>query len=209
MASTDIEICSNALIQLGDDPINSFNDGSGTQGNNRGRACANLYPTVRDKLLRSFPWNCAKKQSAPSKDSTAPQFDFTNQFLLPADWLRCIAINDRKAWSPAPFFKIQGRKILTDEATVKLTYIYKNTDVSSYDAELINCLELAMCARLAMAVTGKIGVRQEYENLFREAVIQAQNTDSMEESADYFEDNLVLEARESTLFNSQWPGFSQ
>jgi hypothetical protein len=48
--ATDVSICSNALLMLGDGPISDF-----TTVNDRTRLCANLFPQVRDAVLRSHP----------------------------------------------------------------------------------------------------------------------------------------------------------
>ena len=46
MASS-ISICSNALLALGAHPINSFDENT-----EHARLCSNIYPTVRNDLLR-------------------------------------------------------------------------------------------------------------------------------------------------------------
>lgn len=208
MATSDIQICSNALIQLNDAPINSFDDGSGVNGSNRGRACQSLWPTVRDSVLRSHPWNCAKRQVQLAKLASAPAFDFKNEFALPSDWLRTVSINKRDAWDNKSFFKILERKILTDQSSVYLTYIFRNTDVSSYDSILIEALELKMAAKLALTVTGRIDTKNLFEQAYRDKLRDARNIDGQEESADYFDDNLVLEARDSSAFHYNLTDYS-
>ena len=46
-----VSICSNALLLLGDKPIDSFDI-----NNDRTRLVANLYTSKRDKVLRAHPW---------------------------------------------------------------------------------------------------------------------------------------------------------
>lgn len=209
MASSEIQICSLALVELGDDPINSFDDGSGANGNNRGRACAALWPIVRQSVLRSYPWNCAKKKDTITPLSETPPFDYSYQFDLPTDWLRNIAINKRNAWEHNPFYKVVGRRIMTNQSTLFLTYIYDNTDVSSYDALLTDALVMHMASRLAMNVTGKAGVKELYEKMYRDKLREARNVDAQEESADQIEDHLVLDARDGRSRFYDWlPDFS-
>ena len=50
--ATEVSICSNALRQLGDDPITSLTDDT-----ERARLCNALYPDARDSVLRSHPFN--------------------------------------------------------------------------------------------------------------------------------------------------------
>lgn len=49
MASS-ITICSNALLALGARSINSFDENT-----DHARLCSNIYPTVRNDLLRKHP----------------------------------------------------------------------------------------------------------------------------------------------------------
>ncbi|EBA0378294.1 hypothetical protein FIX59_23640, partial [Salmonella enterica] len=65
--TSSVSICSNALLALGAHPINDFDEDT-----DHARLCANLYPTVRNKLLRSHPWNCAIKRVVLSPVSAAP-----------------------------------------------------------------------------------------------------------------------------------------
>jgi hypothetical protein len=82
-----VQICSNALLLLGDNPIDSFD-----VDNNRTRLVANLYESKRDKVLRSHPWNCATKRVTLSPSAEAPAFDWAYQFPLPSDWLRTLSV---------------------------------------------------------------------------------------------------------------------
>ena len=55
--TTAVTICSNALLELGADPINSLEEGT-----KFARLCANLYPSLRDDVLRAHYWKCATKR---------------------------------------------------------------------------------------------------------------------------------------------------
>ncbi|MCP6417776.1 hypothetical protein NL482_26825, partial [Klebsiella pneumoniae] len=78
-----------ALLALGAHPINSFDENT-----DHARLCSNLYPTVRNKLLRAHPWNCVVKRVVLSPVSTAPVFGFRFQFALPGDLLRVLSIGE-------------------------------------------------------------------------------------------------------------------
>src|SRR3546814_17640703 len=61
--TTEVSICSNALLRLGSDPINSFDEADNFGSNiERARLCANLWPNVRRQFLRTHPWTCATKR---------------------------------------------------------------------------------------------------------------------------------------------------
>lgn len=57
MASTDVEICNLALSRIGANTITSLSANSAKED----RLCNQFYTQFRDELLRSYPWNFAKK----------------------------------------------------------------------------------------------------------------------------------------------------
>ena len=61
--ATAVSICSNALLMLGDNPINSFDESATPGGLDRARIADNLWPSTRNSILRSHPWNCAIKRA--------------------------------------------------------------------------------------------------------------------------------------------------
>ena len=54
--STDIEICSNALLLIGDDPITSFSDNSAGE-----IVSSDFYNRTKNEVLCHYPWAFAKK----------------------------------------------------------------------------------------------------------------------------------------------------
>ena len=66
MSNSAVSICSNALLLIGDAPIDSFDI-----PNDRTRLVSNLYASKRDKVLRLHPWNCATKRIILSPELNA------------------------------------------------------------------------------------------------------------------------------------------
>ena len=67
MATSVIEICNNALLDLGEDAIMSLQDDS-----KAARLCNHRWPGVRDAVLRAHPWNCAMAQWELAAGTAAP-----------------------------------------------------------------------------------------------------------------------------------------
>jgi hypothetical protein len=148
MSATDVSICSNALLMLGDGPIADF-----TTVNDRTRLCANLFPQVRDAVLRSHPWNCAVARVALAPDAVTPAavaIDWAFQFSLPDDWLRTLRVGAQGQEDP---HLSEGRKILSDANPLYLRYIFRNEIVASWDAMLVHGVSLLMKAALAYPIT--------------------------------------------------------
>ena len=125
--ATDVSICSNALLLLGDNTIAALSPPDPTDA---GTLCANLYPQVRDWILRQHSWNCAVKRVVLAPDVTPPAFDYSFQFSIPDDWLRTLQVGQR---DQGVDYQMEGRKILCDEAVFYLVYVFKNTVEGTYD----------------------------------------------------------------------------
>lgn len=150
--ATAVSICSNALLMLGAQPINSLSD-----DNDRARICNNIFDSVRDDVLRSHFWNCATKRATIAPDVSTPAFDYSYQFTLPSDWIRIVSCGE---YGYEVDYRQEGRKILCDESSLKLTYIYQNTDVSTWDVSLANAMQYAIAAKIAYAITQSTSMAQ-------------------------------------------------
>src|SRR3990172_2291631 len=153
--ASDVEIVNQALTYLGDDLITALTDDS-----TRARAASVLFGPTRDAVLRSHPWNCAvTRQSLPAL-AAAPDFGWDYQFTLPTNpyCLRVLAINDDEDWAdPGDTHKIEGRRVLSNDATCNLRYIGRITDPNEYDALLYQAFAARLAAALCYALTNKEG----------------------------------------------------
>lgn len=169
--STDVLVCSNALLMLGENPINSFDDGANTGGLDRARIAKDLWPSTRDSLLRSHPWNCAIKRVTLSPMAVAPDFGFTYQYQLPGQWLRNVEINGKTANEVD--YLTESTRLLINENPVYLRYVWQNTDVASWDPMLVEAAEIAMAMKMAYAISQSTqreqALRQQLFDLLRTA----------------------------------------
>lgn len=144
-ASSEVQICSNGLLLIGSRPISAFtDDGDGAL------LCSNLWPTVRDAVLRSHPWNCAMKRVALAHDVTAPAFDWAFRFQIPGDCLRVWTIGQD---DESPLWDVEDGYIVQDDSICYLRYVRQLTDVARYDAMLTLALTSGMAAALAYPIT--------------------------------------------------------
>lgn len=159
--ATAVTICSTALIMLGSKPISRLDEDS-----KGALVMSAIYDTVRDEMLREHPWNFATRRVMLSPDVEAPAFSYGRQFTLPADCLRVLAIGDcgTAAWnvygggryvreSDVPY-QLEGRKILSDRASLPLRYIFANQIEATWDAMFVGVMTVAMAMRACYPVTG-------------------------------------------------------
>lgn len=185
--ATAVSICSNALLRLGADPINSFDEADNSGANIQfARLAANLWPTTRRRVLRSHPWNTAIKRVLLSPDATPPAFGFTARFQLPGDWLRTLAVgrdeHDRLDW------RTENGFFLADEPEFPLVYVFDNDNPATYDASLVEALEMGMAAALAYPVTKSTSLAAELGGALREHLMIARAIDSQDDPPETFGD---------------------
>jgi hypothetical protein len=187
--TTSVSIASNALLMLGAQPINDFNEDS-----DRARLASNLYDPARDLLLRSHPWNCAIKRVVLSPDTDVPAFGYSYQFTLPGDWLRTLSVGDYGAEID---YRIEGRKILADDSVLYLRYIFRNDQESTWDTMLIDAMTKTMSATMAYAITQSTSKEELEFKKLEMALKQARAVDGQEDPPETLGDFRLLAARSS------------
>ena len=192
MASV-VDICNGALNQLGASTILSL-----TEDSKNARLCNARYTQVRDSLFRSHPWNCLQKRVQLAADTTAPAWGFTSAYTLPADCLRLLRILDYDS-----NHKVEGRKILTNNSSMKILYVARIEDPNEYDELLRETISAGLAADIAYAVTSSNPVSINMYNLYQTKLKDArfvdategQNTSQEDGMADVVDANDFLSSR--------------
>lgn len=181
-----VDVSNRALDKLGQSPITSLEDGDTTAN-----LCARTWPIVRDRLLRSYPWNFAVKRDTTAPESSSPSWGFTYQHTLPSDCLRLLEILDLRTHE----YEVEGNKILTNASVLYLRYIRQVTDPNEYDAMFVDAaaslMAFEMCERLTQSNQKKDFLWQEY----MENVAKARSVDAQENPVQQFEEDSWIEAR--------------
>jgi len=191
MASV-VDICNSALNLLGASTISALTDDT-----KNARLCNQRYEPVRNRIFRSHPWNCLIKRVQLAQDSAAPVIEFANQYTLPTDCLRVLKIHNGTTDSVASAleYKIEGRKIKTNEGTVYLVYVALDTDPNNYDAYVQEAISHQLAADIAYAVTNNATLANNYMSRADERLREARFIDATENSVDTIEANEFTDAR--------------
>lgn len=196
--ATAVSICSNALLMLGDAPINSLEEGTV-----RANMAANLWPDLRDFVLRSHPWNCATRRVILSPETTAPAFGFLYSFLLPSDWLRVLELGEE---GERPRYRIEGRKLLADDSVCKLRYVWRNDNPATWDALLVHAMTLVMKAAFAYPITQAGSIEQLAQQVLDPILRRARAVDGQEDDVEYLDDSPLYAAGFVTSGSTQYRG---
>ena len=175
MATSVIEICNNALLDLGEDVIMSLGDDSKAAG-----LCNHRWPAMRDAVLRAHPWNCAMAQAELAAGTVAPLWKWEYRYALPSDFLRIIQVVGQDG-EEIRDWEIQGNIILCDEeAPIFVSYVRCETDPGKYDALLAEALSARLAAALAYPLSGSTALAQAHWEIYRMKLTEARGVDARE-----------------------------
>lgn len=185
MAVGEVSICNGALTLLGADRINSL-----TESNKRALACADRYPNVRDQLISSHPWNFAIRRIALAQLTTTPDFEFAYEYQLPSDCLRVLNTDNVDH-----IYKIEGRNLITDEATISIKYISQITDTSQFPSFFVRALEWSLAKDLSYLMVLSSEKMQQVSDMAKAELAVARSLDAQEGTPEKFFADDWLNAR--------------
>ena len=150
--ASETDLLNDSLSQIGALPITAIDDGSVAANH-----CQRLFPALRDSLLRSHHWNFATRRAVLAAEATAPLFEFTYAYPLPADFLKIVEFNgDSSVTSLAGRYTIEGgdgyRKLLTNDSTVQIVYLARVTNPDQWDPIFYQVLATWLASKLALAI---------------------------------------------------------
>lgn len=123
------------------------------------------FASVRDALLRRYPWNAATERAKLNAQAAAPAFGFAYQYPLPND---CLTVRQvigcrREDW------KVEKRAILTDmPAPLPVIYTRRCVEVALWDA----LFRRAFTYELAVAVGPELSAEEDRINKCAEKAME-------------------------------------
>lgn len=166
--SSDIDMASNALILLGDNPISSF-----TESGFGATAASNLYSTTYRAILASHPWSFALKEQYLSRLSQTPDDEtgFTYAYQMPTDLIRVWEVMDYGD------YEIVGSLLYSNQSTLLMRYVYE-IEETQLPPHVVEAIEYQLAAKFAPFVTEDAGLAGLYEQKALMALARAQTIDS-------------------------------
>lgn len=185
--ATNIEICTNALLLLGDSAIASLEENT-----DRARRCASIYPQARRDVLRSHPWNCLVRRVQLAPMAQAPAFGWNQQFAVPGNLLRLLDVSVNRCQVD---FEYEDRKILANATVLNVRYL-ADLPESGWDSNLTDIMIKRMVKDLAYPITKSTSLAQLKAQEFEVAWKRAKSVDGQENPPEDFASNSpFLEAR--------------
>lgn len=194
MAASDVEVCSNALVLIGDDPISSFDPNQGK----RASVASNLYANTRDATLRMHPWSRARKRVSLAPTVTAPPYGWSAQFVVPPDCLRIILVGEDPEQNIPYELEVDddgAPVILMDDTECKLKYIFQNTTVTSWDSLMTQAIIAHLAWAFSYPLSKSQALRDGMEGYLNKILQQARTVNGQERYPEGMGDELLYTSR--------------
>lgn len=174
MPVTQVSIVNSALAKVGQAPVQSL-----TQDTRAAQIIYSIYDLVQDELLSMHPWNFAIKRVALSPTNNTPAFEYTYEYDIPSD---CLRILDEQLdyTSAKPDWVVEGRKILSDESTVEIRYIFRQDDPSTWSPTFAEAFAWRLAYKIAYALTQSSEREKMCEEGAKKALSEARCMDGVE-----------------------------
>jgi len=174
--ASKVGICNLALSTLGADRITAL-----TENSENARRLTTVYDDILKDVLRAHPWNFAIARTTLGQLATTPAFDYDYEYQLPSDCLRVISASD--GTNSITDYKIEGRKLLTNDTAVKIKYIISVTDPNQFTSQFIYVFCSRLAAEIAYAVTNNKSTAEQMFQLYLSRLDIAKQTDAQESSS--------------------------
>jgi len=172
-----VAVVNESLGQLGKAPIVSLEDLDTTSV-----LCKQYFPSLLHTMLREHRWNFAYKRIALAQDPTAPLSGFAYSYALPPECVRVFTLNSSEevAW------KIEQRKLLTDESAATIEYIAYVDDPNIWDGMFRQAYVTLLASRLCGPLTGNDKKMVSLYQLYQLQLSDAKAVDGQEGSVDVY-----------------------
>jgi len=164
--STDVEICSNALLLIGHDTISSF-----TEGGAGATVAANLYAKTYESLLSVHRCRFASGKAQLSRLVDTPLNEWTYAYQLPANYIVA-----QKVY-PHGDYEIYEDKLYSNANELAIDYLFKPNE-NALPPYFEEALELRLASKFAIPVTSNKSTGALYHEMFRDQLRVAKFLDS-------------------------------
>jgi hypothetical protein len=162
MASSDINICSQALTLLRAEPISSFSDGT-----NESDICAQLYPDFIKSLFANYPWTFATKKARLNQETVTPVNEYQYVHIIPAEALLVWAVFNSGELNVTPvkdydiYASDGARRIYSNHSTLYADYTVYMAE-GNWPPYFTQFAIYAFAAHIAVALTHNEGLAAYY-----------------------------------------------
>lgn len=189
--TSQIDVYNLALDQLKEAPITSI-DNPKTKAE---AFFARYGDHVRRSALRMHAWNFATKRILLPANADAPEFEYSQSFNLPIDFVRLNSVGE---FGEIKEYQLEDSKILTmgQASPLPVKYIYDFKNVARMDALFIEVWSLMLAIKGAYPLTGSSERARALKLELSEIASQAFAVDGQERPPDRIESSKYRRAHQ-------------
>ena len=176
MATSPTDIANIALGHLGSPLILDIDDSS----NKAARSLKAAFVDAAKKVGYMHDWNCLRSRQELVQTGNTPPGGYEFEYLLPAQCLRVITINDDDQRSDNDNWDVEGRLLLTDADSVILKFTKYIPQVTKWSPGYVEAVALELAGRTAVAITQSKGKSVEMKQQFQLELAAFKKMDSAE-----------------------------
>lgn len=169
---TKIDLCSMALLKMGENPIQSLTDDSAPA-----KLARTLFEPVMDSVIAAHPWRFATQNIELTKNTDG-------DFLIPANVLRVLKTSGR----------IIGNKIIADGDTTTITAVVK-TAPESYPGYFVSLAATRLAMEFCIPLMGDQTVFRMLVTMYESELQTAKFIDSTTSIANNIDSFSLLNTR--------------
>lgn len=166
MAITAVDICSKALLLVGAEAIQSFEDET-----KESKVCSTIYETVKNTLLTNRLWTFSIEQLNLARLNETPLRDWKYAYSLPTNILRIKKVSGSKS------FELVNGKLYSNDPAVSID-CQKTVDVDEMPPYFQTALISELAAKLSVALMGDSSKYNLFANMAQRDLINARLADS-------------------------------
>ena len=157
--TSKVQICNLALSRLGASTITALTDNT-----TEAKLCSTFFNDIADEVMMEGSWTSTVKRASLAKTTNTPAFQYSSEFQLPVDPF-CLKVLNIDEDTPGDIsYRVEGDKIVSDNASMKIRYIARLTDTEDWDILLRRAFVARLASELAYPLTGDAAkVQAEFE----------------------------------------------
>ena len=167
-----LDLCSMALLKLGEPPINSLSDNTPASQLSR-----TLFDSITDSMLALHPWNFATCEITLTKNSDG-------NFLVPANVLRILKTNGQ----------LCGNRIYSDSDKINITAVTR-IDCTEYPCYFASLVTTRLAMEFCIPLCGDTSIFRTLAALYESDLQSAKFTDSTSSVPQGIRDFSLLDSR--------------
>lgn len=170
---SEVSICNQALLWLGQKIIISFNDRSTTA-----EWCRNNYPFIRDALLESNMWRFATRR-AQSTVADRDEWGVEYSHPIPDNWLSVLRVyTNVDTQDPVQAeWQLENGRVLTPESMIYLYGVIRVTDTRKFSQLFCQALAARLAADAAIPLTSNRLLQADMWALYDKKMEEAETMD--------------------------------